>query len=145
MSVRLVRRCWETVAILFRSGIIITEPRVLVVLALMSLLPTNLWYAMSGTLTPATPTCTIAAGASTCNVSLTWSTANPVGVSAVTSNYPNANTTVFTGCDIVTSYLTPSPFICVLVLFVLSVDDEVVGSEALASGGRDRECDRDSR
>src|SRR5258707_1611418 len=53
--------------------------------------------AISGTLTPAFPSCTIAAGASSCNVSLTWSTTNPVGTSAVTSNYPSRNTTVAEG------------------------------------------------
>ncbi len=52
---------------------------------------------MSGTLTPVSPSCSIAAGASSCNVSLTWSTTNPISVSSVTSNYPSANTTVFTG------------------------------------------------
>src|SRR5260221_537224 len=53
--------------------------------------------AISGTLTPTSPSCNIAAGASSCNVSLTWSTTNPVGTSAVTSNYPSPNTTVATG------------------------------------------------
>src|SRR5229473_1939111 len=53
--------------------------------------------AMSGTLTPASPSCSIAAGASSCTVSLSWSTTNPVGTSAVTSNYPSPNTTVATG------------------------------------------------
>src|ERR1039458_6265969 len=52
---------------------------------------------ISGTLTPASPSCSIAAGASTCTVSLTWSTTNPVGTSAVMSSYPVANTTVATG------------------------------------------------
>jgi uncharacterized repeat protein (TIGR02543 family) len=41
---------------------------------------------MSGTLTPASPTCTILAGASTCNVTLSWTTTNPVGTSAVTAS-----------------------------------------------------------
>jgi hypothetical protein len=40
---------------------------------------------MSGTLTPASPTCTIASGASSCNVNLTWTTTNPVATSAVTA------------------------------------------------------------
>ena len=53
--------------------------------------------AMTGTLTPAAPSCIIAAGASTCNVSLTWATINPAGVSAITSNTPSANFTLFTG------------------------------------------------
>ncbi|HUP91499.1 MAG TPA: CHAP domain-containing protein, partial [Solimonas sp.] len=50
----------------------------------------------SGTLTPSSPSCTISAGASSCNVNLTWTTTNPVGTSAVTSSYPSANTRVFT-------------------------------------------------
>ncbi|HUP91498.1 MAG TPA: hypothetical protein VM074_04560 [Solimonas sp.] len=50
---------------------------------------------MSGTLTPSSPSCTIAAGASSCNVNLTWTTTNPESTSKVTSNYPSANTTVF--------------------------------------------------
>ncbi|MFA5840751.1 MAG: hypothetical protein WC847_00535 [Candidatus Paceibacterota bacterium] len=41
--------------------------------------------AMSGTLTPATSSCTIALGASTCIKLLTWTTTNPVGTSAVTN------------------------------------------------------------
>ncbi|MCX6752661.1 MAG: hypothetical protein NTZ87_04170 [Candidatus Nomurabacteria bacterium] len=41
--------------------------------------------AMSGTLTPASPSCTIVAGASSCSVNLTWTTTNPVGTSAVTA------------------------------------------------------------
>ncbi|MFA5791962.1 MAG: DUF2341 domain-containing protein [Candidatus Paceibacterota bacterium] len=57
----------------------------------------NAASAMSGTLTPSTTSCTIASGASSCNVSLSWTTTNPVGTSAVTSNYPVANTTVATG------------------------------------------------
>ena len=52
---------------------------------------------MSGTLTPTAPTCTIASGASICNISLSWSTTNPVVTSAITSEYPSANTTVATG------------------------------------------------
>jgi len=39
----------------------------------------------TGTLLPASPTCTIASGASSCTVNLTWSTANPVGTSAITA------------------------------------------------------------
>jgi len=62
---------------------------------------------MSGTLTPASPSCTIAAGASSCNVTLTWSTTNPVGTSSVTSNYPSANTTVATGNSGSTSAAVP--------------------------------------
>ena len=41
---------------------------------------------MSGTLTPASSTCTIASGASSCSQTLTWTTTNPVGTSAVTSS-----------------------------------------------------------
>jgi hypothetical protein len=43
------------------------------------------------------PSCTISAGNSSCNSSLTWSTTNPQGTSSVTSAYPVANTTVATG------------------------------------------------
>jgi hypothetical protein len=42
---------------------------------------------MSGTLTLASPSCTIQAGASTCTVGVTWTTTNPVATSAVTSTY----------------------------------------------------------
>jgi hypothetical protein len=48
----------------------------------------------TGTLLPASQTCTIASGASSCTVNLTWTTTNPVGTSAITAtgmtNY-NAN------------------------------------------------------
>src|SRR3989339_1079008 len=40
---------------------------------------------MTGTLTPATSACTIATGASSCNTTLTWTTTNPVGTSAITA------------------------------------------------------------
>jgi hypothetical protein len=40
---------------------------------------------MSGTLTPAFPSCAIASGASSCNINLTWTTTNPQGTSAVTA------------------------------------------------------------
>ncbi|HXH95518.1 MAG TPA: Ig domain-containing protein, partial [Thermoanaerobaculia bacterium] len=50
---------------------------------------------MSGTLT--SPSCTIASGASSCNVTLTWTTTNPVGTSQVTSNTPSAGTVVGNG------------------------------------------------
>ncbi|HEX6096988.1 MAG TPA: hypothetical protein VF432_11740, partial [Thermoanaerobaculia bacterium] len=53
--------------------------------------------AMSGSLTPAAPSCTIASGSSGCNVTLSWTTTNPVDVSRVTSNYPSANTLIDTG------------------------------------------------
>ena len=52
---------------------------------------------MSGTLIPSASSCIIASGGSSCNVNLTWSTTNPQGTSAVTSGYPSANTTVFSG------------------------------------------------
>ncbi len=44
---------------------------------------------MSGTLTPAASSCLISSGQSNCNISFTWATASPVGVSAVTRN-PNS-------------------------------------------------------
>lgn len=40
---------------------------------------------ISGTLSPSAPTCSIASGASSCTVNLTWSTTNPVGTSAITA------------------------------------------------------------
>ena len=52
---------------------------------------------MSVTLIPSASSCIIASGGSSCNVNLTWSTTNPQGTSAVTSGYPSANTTVFSG------------------------------------------------
>jgi murein DD-endopeptidase MepM/ murein hydrolase activator NlpD len=51
----------------------------------------------SGTLTLASRTCVIPIGSNSCNVSISWKTSNPVGISAITSNYPSANTTVATG------------------------------------------------
>ena len=39
---------------------------------------------MSGTLTPASPSCTVALGAGTCNINFSWTTTNPVATSAVT-------------------------------------------------------------
>src|SRR5205807_1649008 len=62
---------------------------------------------MSGTLTPAAPSCSIAAGANSCNVTLSWTTTNAVGNSAVTSDYPSANTTVATGNSGSTSASVP--------------------------------------
>ncbi len=41
---------------------------------------------LSGTLTSNSPSCTIPAGSSSCNVNLTWATNNPIGVSAVTAS-----------------------------------------------------------
>ncbi len=49
---------------------------------------------MSGTLTPAAGSCTIALGASSCNINFSWSTTNPVGTSAITKP---TNITVATG------------------------------------------------
>jgi len=63
--------------------------------------------AMSGTLTPASPSCSIAAGGNGCNVSLTWTTTNPAGTSAVTSDYPSANTVVASGNSGSTSPFVP--------------------------------------
>lgn len=51
----------------------------------------------SGTLSILPTSCVIAAGASSCSVSLTWSTTNPVGTSAVTSKYPIEGTHVADG------------------------------------------------
>jgi len=45
---------------------------------------------MSGTLTPASPSCIIASGASTCNINYSWTTTNPVATSAVTSDTNNS-------------------------------------------------------
>jgi len=45
---------------------------------------------MSGTLTPASPSCIIASGASTCNINYSWTTTNPVATSAITSNTDNS-------------------------------------------------------
>jgi hypothetical protein len=53
--------------------------------------------AMSGTLTSTPTSCTIPAGSGNCSVTLAWTTTNPVATSAVTSNYPNANTSIATG------------------------------------------------
>ena len=52
---------------------------------------------MSGSLSSSASSCTIAAGSSACSVSVTWSTTNPVATSAVTSDSPTANTTLFSG------------------------------------------------
>jgi len=51
----------------------------------------------SGTLTLSSSSCTIAAGASRCHVSISWSTTNAVAMSAVTSSWPVANTQVGLG------------------------------------------------
>lgn len=73
------------VAILFVSCAFFDKPKTLPCLL------QNDCRAMSGTLTPASPSCSIAAGASSCYVSLTWSTSHPIDISAVTSSYPSAN------------------------------------------------------
>jgi len=52
---------------------------------------------MSGTLIPASSSCSILEGESTCNISFTWNTLNPNGVSAVTSDYPTPNFIVANG------------------------------------------------
>lgn len=54
---------------------------------------------MSGTLTPASSTCTIVAGGNSCTKLLTWTTTNPVAVSAVTSatGTPSPGTSVNNG------------------------------------------------
>ncbi|MEA4910958.1 hypothetical protein SDC9_08028 [bioreactor metagenome] len=51
---------------------------------------------MTGTLTPSATTCSIAAGASSCNVNLAWNTTNPIGTSAVTSPTNDAGTLIST-------------------------------------------------
>jgi hypothetical protein len=52
---------------------------------------------MSGTLSANPTSCIIAKNLSNCSTTLTWSTTNPEGTSAVTSSYPQANTTVGSG------------------------------------------------
>ncbi len=47
-----------------------------------------------GTLTSTLPSCVISTGNSSCPVTLSWTTKNPVGISAVTSPYPSPNTHV---------------------------------------------------
>src|SRR5260370_38055569 len=49
----------------------------------------------------------ICGGASTCTVSLTWTTTKPVATSAVTSNYPSPGTTVGSGNNGTTSASVP--------------------------------------
>ena len=49
----------------------------------------------TGTLTLTPSSCTIAAGASSCNISISWSTTNPVGTSEVTSSWPSAGTVLY--------------------------------------------------
>jgi hypothetical protein len=52
---------------------------------------------MSGTLSPASPSCIIAQGSSTCAINFSWTTTNPVGVSAITSDSLAPNTVIATG------------------------------------------------
>ncbi len=73
------------VAVLFVSCAFFDKPKTLPCLL------QNDCRTMSGTLTLSSPSCSIAAGASSCNVRLTWSTSHPIDISAVTSSYPNAN------------------------------------------------------
>src|SRR2546429_4790442 len=51
----------------------------------------------SDLLTLSSSSCTIASGASTCNVSMTWSTTNPVLTSNITSEWPSIGTVVQSG------------------------------------------------
>jgi hypothetical protein len=44
------------------------------------------FLALSGSLTPASSSCVIALNSSSCNTTLTWSTTNPIGTSAVTAS-----------------------------------------------------------
>src|SRR5947209_197841 len=50
----------------------------------------------SGTLTLSSSSCTIPSGTDHCNISLTWNITNPVGSSAVTTDYPAQNTVLAT-------------------------------------------------
>lgn len=52
---------------------------------------------MTGTLTSTPTSCIIPDLSSTCTVNVSWDTQNPVATSAVTSDRPNSNTTVYTG------------------------------------------------
>lgn len=60
------------------------------------------WNAYQGKCTPAATTtltganCTIALGANSCTTTINWSVTNPAGTTAVTSNYPAANTSIGT-------------------------------------------------
>ncbi len=53
----------------------------------------------TGTLTPASSSCTIKSGDSSCNINYTWTTTNPNAdvTSKITSAYPGSNTTVANG------------------------------------------------
>jgi pimeloyl-ACP methyl ester carboxylesterase len=51
----------------------------------------------AGTLTLASSACTIAVGASSCSVNASWTTTNPIGTSAITSDTPNSNAQITTG------------------------------------------------
>jgi hypothetical protein len=52
---------------------------------------------MSGNISSTPPSCFIALGGSSCNVTLNWNTTNPEAVSEVTSAYPVANTNIANG------------------------------------------------
>lgn len=52
---------------------------------------------MYGTLTATPTSCIIPTGRSSCNVTLNWNTIQPEATSAVTSSYPEHNTTIATG------------------------------------------------
>ena len=66
----------------------------------------NAATSMSGTLTVPS-SCTIASGNSSCNVTISWSTTNPVATSAVTSSYPTADTLIANGNSGSQSVLIP--------------------------------------
>ncbi len=53
--------------------------------------------APTGSLTPLDSPCEILSGNSSCDVHFDWTTINPAGDSAITSNYPEAKTTVMAG------------------------------------------------
>jgi hypothetical protein len=89
------------VAILFVSCAFFDKPKTLPCLL------QNDCKAISGTLTPASPFCSIPAGASSCSVKLSWTTANPVTTSVVTSRTPKANTQVGFGNNGSTTVLVP--------------------------------------
>ena len=66
-------------------------------------------FLMSGLISA--PACSIPAGSSSCNTVISWSTNNPVGVSAVTSSYPLPDTHFVPGGEKNTSSMTVSiPF-----------------------------------
>jgi hypothetical protein len=62
---------------------------------------------MTGTLTPATSSCTIPSGSSTCTINYTWTTANPAATSQVTTAYPTNNTVVGNGNNSSANFTIP--------------------------------------